>query len=95
MRNPWSCWMSWELERILRKGASLAIAILEDPPAYEGSKTMATTHYPELKAYGIETWCPKMPAWNLIPIALSPTYRFMQGVPGRSNAFEIARRLGL
>ena len=51
---PWSFWMSWSWNRSSRGGAGLAIAILEDL-RLRGIKTMATTHYPELKAYGIET----------------------------------------
>ena len=77
-----------------QEGAALAMSILEDLRLRQ-VKTMATTHYPELKAYGIETAYVQNASMEFDTASLHPTYRFMQGVPGRSNAFEIAKRLGL
>ena len=77
-----------------QEGAALAISILEDLSLRQ-IKTMATTHYPELKAYGIETDWVENASMEFDTDSLRPTYRFMQGVPGRSNAFEIALSLGL
>ena len=77
-----------------QEGAALAMSILEDLRLHQ-VKTMATTHYPELKAYGIETAYVQNASMEFDTASLRPTYRFMQGVPGRSNAFEIAKRLGL
>ena len=77
-----------------QEGAALAMAILEDLRLRQ-VKAMATTHYPELKAYGIETAFVQNASMEFDTASLRPTYRFMQGVPGRSNAFEIAKRQGL
>jgi DNA mismatch repair protein MutS2 len=77
-----------------QEGAALAISIL-DTIGSIGSFAMITSHYPELKLYGYnrpETMNASM-EFNID--TLEPTYKFKMGIPGRSNAFEIARRLGM
>lgn len=77
------------------EGAALARALIDRLRAVRGVRVIATTHYGELKTYAFATEGVQNASVEFDEKTLSPTYRLLQGVPGSSNAFAIASRIGM